>query len=262
MSNLQVSLIGSGNVAWHLAPALDNAGYVVREVYSRNIKNAVRLIDRLYQAEQKNDLDFSESLSDIFVVAVSDDAIEEVSKNMLLPDGAILVHTAGSKSIEALGNALTQDIGVFYPLQTFSRERKVDFHDIPLCIEAANSHTMKVLKKLAAGISQRVYEINSESRKALHIAAVFACNFTNHLFTIASDVLDSNDMDFEILKPLIVETINKSLELGPQQAQTGPAHRGDLETLDKHMEALQSNDSYAGIYKLISQHILDTYQGE
>ena len=262
MSNLEVSLIGSGNVAWHLAPELDNVGYVVREVYSRNVKNARRLIGRLYQAKQKTDLDFSSSPSRVFIIAVSDDAIEEIGKEIVVPKGSVLVHTSGSKSIEVLGYAPTPNIGVFYPLQTFSKSKKVDFSDVPICIEADNSHTWRILKKMADQISKRVHKINSSSRQALHIAAVFACNFTNHLFTIADDILDKNDLDFEMLKPLIVETINKSLELGPQQAQTGPARRGDLEVLDKHMKALKSNKSYATIYKTITQNILDTYPGK
>ena len=262
MSNLEVSLIGSGNVAWHLAPELDNVGYVVREVYSQNIRNARRLIDRLYQAEPKTDLDFSESASQIFIIAVSDDIIEEISKEILVPAESVLVHTSGTKSIEVLGYASTPNIGVFYPLQTFSKHKKIDFHDVPICIEAENRRTWKILKNMADQISGSVYKIDSSTRQALHIAAVFACNFTNHLFTIANDILNKSNLDFEILKPLIVETINKSLELGPQQAQTGPARRGDLEVLDKHMKALKSNKSYADIYKVITQNILDTYLDE
>lgn len=262
MSTLQVSLIGSGNVAWHLAPELDNIGYFVREVYSRNTKNARKLIGRLYQAELKKDLDFSESTSQIFIVAVSDDAIDEIAREIVVPEASVLVHTSGSKSMEVLGYASTPNIGVFYPLQTFSKDKKVHFQDVPICIEAENRHTRKTLKKMADRISESVYQINSDSRQALHIAAVFACNFTNHLFTIAKDMLDNNHLDFEMLKPLIVETINKSLALGPQQAQTGPARRCDLEVLDKHLKALESHKSYADIYKLITQSILDTYPSE
>ena len=262
MSTLQVSLIGSGNVAWHLAPELDNIGYFVREVYSRNTKNARKLIGRLYQAELKKDLDFSESTSQIFIVAVSDDAIDEIAREIVVPEASVLVHTSGSKSMEVLGYASTPNIGVFYPLQTFSKDKKVHFQDIPICIEAENRYTRKTLKNMADQISESVYQINSDSRQALHIAAVFACNFTNHLFTIAKDMLDNNHLDFEMLKPLIVETINKSLALGPQQAQTGPARRGDLEVLDKHLKALESHKSYADIYKSITQSILDTYPSE
>ena len=262
MSTLLVSLIGSGNVAWHLAPALDNVGYTISEVYSRNIRNANKLIDRLYQAEQKQDLDFSGSSSQIFIIAVSDDAIEEIVRDIILPENAILVHTSGSKSIDILGYAPTPNIGVFYPLQTFSKSRKINFSDIPICIEAENGYTREVLTKMAARISESVYKINSNSREALHIAAVFACNFTNHLFTIADNILENHELDIEILKPLIVETINKFLEVGSQKAQTGPAMRGDLEVLDRHMELLASNKSYADIYKMITQSILDTYHNE
>ena len=262
MSNLGISFIGSGNVAWHMAPELENAGYVVMEVYSRNIKNAGKLIDRLYQAAPKTDLDFSESTSQVFIIAVSDDSIEEIAKEVIVPADAVVVHTSGSKPIEVLGFAPTPNIGVFYPLQTFSKHKKIDFNDIPICIEAENRYTWKLLKAMAGQISGRVYKVDSGSRQALHIAAVFACNFTNHLFTIANDILNKNDLDFEILKPLIVETINKSLELGPRHAQTGPAMRGDMEVLDKHVKALKNNKSYANIYKSITQNILDTYLSE
>ena len=115
---------------------------------------------------------------------------------------------------------------------------------------------------MADQLSRKVYKISSTSRQALHIAAVFASNFTNHLFTIANDILDKNDLDFEILKPLIVETINKSLESGSRKAQTGPARRGDMEILDQHVRALKNNKSYAEIYKVITQNILDTYTSE
>ena len=259
MSKPKVSIIGSGNIAWHLAPELDNIGYTVREVYSRNLKNAQRLIDRLYQAEQKTDLDFSESTSEIFIIAVSDDVIEQIIREIVVPADAVLIHTSGSKSIEVLGYTSTTNIGVFYPLQTFSKYQKVNFKDIPICIEAENRYTWKALKEMAGQISGSVYKIDSEARQTLHIAAVFACNFTIHLLTMASEILEKSGLDFEMLKPLIVETINKSLEIGPQQALTGPARRGDLKVLDQHMKALKGHKAYTKIYKLITQNILDTY---
>ncbi len=262
MSKLEISLIGSGNVAWHLGPELDNTGFVVREVYSRNSKSAQNLVDRLYQAEVKTDLDFSESPSDIFIIAVADDAIARVAKKILVPEQSVLVHTSGSKSIEVFHGAPTANVGVFYPLQTFSKSKTVDFSDIPLCIEAANKPTLKLLKKIASQLSKKVFSINSASREAIHIAAVFACNFTNHMLTIAKDILNENQLDFEMLKPLIVETLNKSLELDPDNAQTGPAVRGDMEILDHHLAVLKSQKSYAKIYKAITQDILNTYLGD
>lgn len=256
---MNVSFIGSGNLAWHLAPALDNAGYTVREVYSRNYKHAQALVGRLYQAEVKTSVDFSTSKSALFIIAVSDDAIRKIATEIILPNDAILIHTSGSQPLSALGYAPTSNIGVFYPLQTFSKAKKVDFSTIPIFVESENSDTGKILMKMAKAISKQVKQISSEDRKALHIAAVFASNFTNHMLTLSKEILEANQLDFEMVKPLIVETINKSLSIGPDNAQTGPAKRGDMEILDRHMEFLQHDETLAEIYRLISQHIINKY---
>ncbi|ELR71448.1 hypothetical protein C900_02789 [Fulvivirga imtechensis AK7] len=257
-----VSFIGAGNLAWHLAPALDNAGYAVREVYSRTPRTAKELVNRLYQAEAKSDLDFSDSDAHIFIVAVSDDAIMDVAREVILPENAILVHTSGAKPISALSYAASNNIGVFYPLQTFTKAKKVDFNGIPVCIEAENTGTERELMKMGEAISKKVLQVNSKHRKALHVAAVFACNFTNHFFKIAKDILSASDLDFELLHPLIIETVQKSLAIGPDNAQTGPAKRQDMETLDEHMEYLQHSAELAELYRMISQHIIDTYPKE
>jgi predicted short-subunit dehydrogenase-like oxidoreductase (DUF2520 family) len=257
-----VSFIGSGNLAWHLAPALDNAGYAVREVYSQNPNHAEALTERLYQAEVKATLDFSTSDSKIFVIAVSDDAISDIAREIILPEDAILVHTSGSQPITELQYAATPHLGVFYPLQTFSKSKKVDFKDIPIFIESHTSEAEETMIQMAKGISKEVRKIGSEDRKALHVAAVFASNFSNHMLTVAKDIMQQNSLDYDWLKPLITETINKSMHLGPDLAQTGPAKRGDLNILDSHLEFLQGDDSVAEIYKVISQHIIDTYYQE
>lgn len=254
-----ISFIGSGNVAWHLAPALDNAGFIVKEVFSRNHRHAAQLTERLYQAEVKATLDFSTSPSSVFIVAVHDDSIREIAKEIILPEKAMLVHTSGSVALDELQFAATPDIGVFYPLQTFSKTKKIDFHQIPVFIETSNTETEDVLLRLGKAISRYVKRITSEERKALHVAAVFASNFTNHMLTLSESVMQKNSLDFEWLTPLINETITKALQMGPQAAQTGPAQRGDLVTLEKHMAFLQDDPRLAEIYQLISQHILDQY---
>lgn len=258
---MNVSFIGSGNLAWHLAPALDNAGYSVREVYSRNPRHAEALVGRLYQGDVKATLDFSTSDSSLFIIAVSDDTIQEIVQEIILPEDAILVHTSGSQPLSVLGYAATLNTGVFYPLQTFSKSKKVDFKEVPIFIESESDSIAKILTKAAKSISGKVKQISSEDRKALHVAAVFASNFTNHMLTISKEILSASKLDFEILKPLIVETINKSISIGPEAAQTGPAKRGDLEILDKHIEFLKQDENVAEIYRLISQHILDKYSG-
>jgi predicted short-subunit dehydrogenase-like oxidoreductase (DUF2520 family) len=257
-----VSFIGSGNLAWHLAPALDNAGFVVKEVYSRNTRHAEALTERLYQAEVKATLDFSTSVSSIFIVAVNDESINEIAREIILPDDSVLAHTSGSVPLADLQFAATPNIGVFYPLQTFTKNKKVDFKQTPIFIESVNQETDVALTTLAKAISSHVKKIASEERKAMHIAAVFASNFTNHMLTISKKIMEQNGLNYDWLKPLISETINKSLQLGPEDAQTGPAKRGDLEILEKHLTFLQEDSAIAEIYKIVSQNIIDKYEPE
>jgi predicted short-subunit dehydrogenase-like oxidoreductase (DUF2520 family) len=254
---MDVSVVGSGNLAWHLAPALDNAGYAIKEVYSPNRKHATALVGRLYQAQLKDSLDFSDSPSKIFIIAVSDDAIKDVVQEIILPEDSILVHTSGSQPMEILGFAATLNTGVFYPLQTFSKAKKVDFKDIPIFIESESGDVSRVLMKMGRAISKKVKQISSEDRKALHVAAVFASNFSNHMLTLSKQIAEKNGLDFEVLKPLIAETLTKSINIGPEDAQTGPAKRGDMEILDRHLEFLKDDPAIAEIYRIISQNIID-----
>ena len=254
-----VSFIGAGNLAWHLAPALDNAGYVVKEVYSRDARNAESLVEKLYEAEVKTDLDFSTSTSRVFVIAVPDDVIGEIAQEIALPGDAILVHTSGSQGVSVLGYAATPNLGVFYPLQTFTMNTKVEFNSIPIFIESGTPAGEKVLMAMAKSVSKNVYKITPEERQALHVAAVFASNFTNHMLYLAQEIMRENSLSFEWLKPLVTEMITKSLSIGPENAQTGPAKRGDLETLDRHLDFLKHDESVSELYKVISQDIVDRY---
>ena len=254
---MDITFIGSGNLAWHLAPALDNVGYSVKEVFSRDPKHARALVGRLYQADVKSTLDFSASSSEVFIIAVSDDAIQDIVREIILPDDSILVHTSGSQPLSLLGFAATANTGVFYPLQTFSKAKKVDFNEIPIFIESEDDEVSKKLMKMAKTISKKAKTISSEYRKALHVAAVFASNFSNHMLTISKSIAEQHEVDFELLKPLIAETLNKSINIGPENAQTGPAKRGDMEILDSHLEFLKDDPDVAEIYRIISQHIID-----
>jgi predicted short-subunit dehydrogenase-like oxidoreductase (DUF2520 family) len=259
---LSISFIGAGNLAWHLAPELDNAGYVVREVYSRNLGSAEALVEKLYEAEVKTDLDFSSSKSSVFIVAVSDDAISDIAQEIALPEDAILVHTSGSQAVSVLGYAATSNLGVFYPLQSFTKNRKIDFSSVPIFIESETSGGEKTLMAMANSISKNVFKISPEERQALHVAAVFASNFTNHMLFISQQIMKDNSLSYEWLKPLISEMITKSLTIGPENAQTGPARRGDLETLDRHMDFLKDDETISELYKVISQDIVDRYTRE
>lgn len=255
---MHVTIIGSGNLAWHLAPALDNTDFAVREVFSRNPRHAKALVERLYQAEVMTSLNFTSSLSRIFIIAVTDDAIEEIVQEIRLPSDAVLLHTSGSRPLTVLESA-SAHIGVFYPLQTFTKGKKIDFKDVPVFLESNDRQVMAVLNKMARAISGSVHQIASSQRLALHLAAVFASNFTNYMLTLSGDILKANKLNFDLLKPLIAETMNKSLALGSEAAQTGPARRGDLQILDTHFEFLKHDPETAEIYRIISQSIVDRY---
>lgn len=261
MSSFQnISIIGAGNLAWHLAPALENAGHRVVEVWSREHLNASKLVERLYEGRIHTELDFSESVSSLFIICVSDDAIENVAREIVLPPQSTIVHTSGSVPMEVLEFSAGDHIGVIYPLQTFSRGRKIDFTEVPIFIEASDTGTLSILKKIGKGLTKKINVLDSESRMVLHIAAVFASNFSNHMLTVASNIAESRGLKYKDLLPLISEAINKSLEYGPHEAQTGPARRNDLNTLEKHFSYLDTEGQYADLYKLISEDIIDEHE--
>lgn len=257
---ISIAFVGAGNVAWHLAPALDNAGFGVREVYSRNTKKARQLVSRLYQAEASASLDFSASDVDVIILTVADDAIETVAASIVLPPDAILVHTSGSSPLSALDKAGTGNTGVIYPLQTFSKDAKVALADTPIFVEGSNPAVTNTLQTIGRAISSTVMAIPSDRRMALHLAGIFASNFTNHMMTLAFELMEEYNLEPRWLEPLIAETINKGLDGGPENAQTGPARRGDLRILQRHAEFLKKDKALREIYILISQHILDKYR--
>lgn len=255
----KVAILGTGNVAWHLAPALEEAGHTVTEVYGRDLSKVQQVTKRLYTTEAKTDLDFSDSEAEIFILAVSDQAISELADEVILPEDSILVHTSGAVSLDILGYSSASYTGIFYPLQTFSKDREINFEDVPFLLESEDGTTLQKLKKLAKSLSPMQYVLKSKDRMALHIAAVFASNFSNHMLRLAEEIMARKGLDYEMLKPLIIETISKSLELGAKKAQTGPAIRSDFNTLDAHYQFLNYNEQVAEIYRLISQDIIDSY---
>lgn len=254
----KIAIIGAGNVAWHLAPALEDAGHTITEVYARTLQSADKIIERVYEAEATDDLDFSESKAELFILAVKDSAIPEVSDAIILPEGSILVHTSGSVDLASLNYSSATYTGVFYPLQSFSIGKKLKWSELPILVESDDEDVLQKLKKLAKSLSHQVFTVRSKDRKALHVAAVFASNFSNHMIRIAEEIMRRQDLDFEMLKPLIVETISKSLQIGAKNAQTGPAVREDYETLEEHHQFLNYNEEIAKIYRLISQDIIDS----
>lgn len=252
---MKITIVGAGNVAWHLSQALEDAGHSIQEVYSRNIKNAQKLCSKLYDAFPSPDLDFSESKAEVFFIAVPDDAIDSIATNLQVPDGAIVAHTSGTKPLESL-ELVFERTGVFYPLQTFSKSRQIHFDHVPVCIESEDESTDKILTKLAKTITPHVYHFDSEKRKVLHLGAVFACNFTNHLLALSKEILEEENIPFNIMHSLISETINKALENDPKEMQTGPAIRRDVKTIQSHLRHLDEQPEKKQLYKLISESIL------
>lgn len=252
----KIAIVGTGNVAWHLVPTLEAVGCSVVQIYGRQSEKAQALANPLKQGQIKSNLDFSGSSADLFILAVSDDAIAEVAQQIKLPRESVVVHTSGGQPLSVLAGASTQQIGVFYPLQTFSKRQAIDFQRVPICLEANSKEVLDKLTKLAKRVSNKVQAIDSEQRAVLHVAAVFANNFINHLLRMSEQLLHDRQLDTTLLHPLIQETVAKALEISPAQAQTGPARRHDEQTIAHHLDYLQTRDpSYAAVYKTLTAHI-------
>jgi len=238
MAMSKIALIGSGNVSSHLASIFTQKGHFISEIYSRKLQNACELAGNFAGTVATDSLDFSESKAEIFVVSVSDSALESVLNQLISPPHAIIAHTSGSHALDIIPNK--KQAGIFYPLQTFSKGKKLDFEQVPICLEANNAATLARLQLLANSISHHVYQFDSQERQILHLSAVFSCNFSNFLFTISKHILEKNkkNIPFDILKPLIVETLEKAFDISPENAQTGPAKRGDTTIINKQLALL------------------------
>ncbi|MBB2144242.1 DUF2520 domain-containing protein [Pedobacter sp. LMG 31464] len=252
---MKVVIIGAGNVATHLAKALYATNVQIVQVWSYHYSNAKLLADQV-NATAIEDLTALDKTADICIISVKDDAIAEIAEQLIDFKG-LIVHTSGSVSMDVFANS-SSNYGVLYPLQTFSKDKELSFATIPLCVEASNETALQLVKQLASQLSTHVVEINSEKRKILHLAAVFACNFTNHFYALAEEVLAANQLDFDILRPLITETAAKVQHTLPLTVQTGPAIRNDEQTLKKHEELLLQQPQLLEIYKIVSESIKKT----
>ncbi len=244
---ISVVIIGYGNVAKHLIDAFLKADNItVSQVYCRSINKIEHL---------KKTVATTNSLAllkdaDLYIIAVSDDAIAAVSSEIKNKNN-LVVHTSGSVSLDSLIN--TGRKGIFYPLQSFSKDKEVNFNEIPFCLEAENKDDLVLLEKAATAIGKKIYHINSTQRKQLHVAAVFVNNFVNHMYKIGHDVCNDFNVPFDVLHPLIKETAAKIEFLNPTEAQTGPAKRNDKKTIENHLDLL--NDTQQKIYKLLTKSI-------
>ncbi|WP_299229579.1 Rossmann-like and DUF2520 domain-containing protein [uncultured Psychroserpens sp.] len=249
---ISVIILGAGNVATHLFRAFSESSQVsVKQWYNRNIK----IIESF-----KNEVDITDDISqlfeaDIYVLAVSDDAIAELSSQLPF-ENRLVVHTSGSVNPYDIDKKNRR--GVFYPLQTFSKSVTVNFSKIPICLETLTKADYLLLKTLATSISNHTKRVNSDQRASLHLAAVFVNNFTNQLYRIAHEITEAKGAEFDMLKPLILETANKVQEVSPYKAQTGPAKRNDKKTIKKHLKLLDSKE-YQAIYKLLTDSIQKTH---
>ena len=249
----KIVIIGSGNLAEHLLRAFKNSdNSEVIQLYSRNISVGEELSARF-------NVNFTNSISklinaDLYLISVSDTSIYEVSETLTF-NNKLVAHTSGATSINALSEQNRQ--AVFYPLQSFTKGSDIDFSSIPICLETKNDEDFITLNNIAKSISNKVSKVSSEQRKHLHVSAVFVNNFTNHMFYIGNKIAEYHNVDFNLLMPLIKETVGKIQHKTPEESQTGPAIRGDKNTMEKHLELIP-DDIHKEIYKLISESIFKT----
>lgn len=250
-------IIGSGNLATHLAIALHQKGVKISQIYSRTASNAELLSQQLNCKYTIHTAEIDKN-ADIYIYALKDSSFHSILKRFSAPK-AIHIHTSGSISMKDF-YGYAENFGVFYPLQTFSKKKEIDFTNIPICIEANSDKIEKVLQNLASLLSNKTYILSSEERKKVHLAAVFACNFTNYMYDIAHDIVLSAGVEFDILKPLIAETAKKIETLSPREAQTGPAVRYDENTINKHLIMLDRNSHWQAIYLKLTKNIYNRHQ--
>ena len=249
---ISVVLLGAGNLGQQFFKALvKNQTLNLIQWYNRSLgaikpfSNEVSITDNLKELKQ----------ADIYILAVSDDRIALLSSALPF-ENRLVVHTSGSTSIHDLDKKLRR--GVLYPLQSFTKDRPVDFTNVPLCLEALNKEDYVLLQGIASGLGSPSYKISTEQRKTLHLSAVFVNNFGNQLFRIAHEISDAQSINFDILKPLILETAEKIKEMSPYMAQTGPALRGDKKTVKRHMKQLQDSP-HKEVYELLTKSIQKTH---
>ncbi|MEM7485181.1 MAG: Rossmann-like and DUF2520 domain-containing protein [Bacteroidota bacterium] len=249
---LSIVILGTGNVAQHLFKAFTQSNMVtVVQVVGRtksNLKHFSKTTATTTNFDQIKD-------ADVYLIAVKDDAIPSVSKFLKNKSG-IIVHTSGAVPMNILES---KNNGVFYPLQTFTEGRGIDLKSVPICIEAKQELAIKTLKLLGSTVSEHVYEINSSQRKKLHLAAVYANNFVNHLYGISETICLDEGLPFILLHPLILETAKKVQSMSPKEAQTGPAVRNDKKTISDHLKLLKEQNQ-TELYTLLSKAIKETHE--
>lgn len=250
-----ISFIGSGNVATHLALAFKAAGFDITEVFSPTYDHADTLAKKVNATAIRNLTELNPEV-DLYLLAVPDGSIEEVVRQFRKVEG-IVAHTSGINPLDVLKSIPNR--GVLYPLQTFSKRRELDISEVPFCIEASSKKIVDQLRSVAMKLSCHVCEISSEQRQYLHLAAVFANNYSNYLYQVAFDLLEKEGVDHSLLMPLIIETVSKINTLHPKDAQTGPARRNDQTTINKHIQLLRNHAEYKELYQILAGQLKKTY---
>lgn len=254
---MKIAYLGAGNVAWHLAQAFDEKVSVV-QVFSRSLESAKSLCSMLKDSEPICDIADLRCDADVYIVSVADAALQEVLCRVPRHCREKLwLHTSGGCGIEVFPDDFC-DCGVLYPLQTFTKGSKLCISDIPFFIEARNPEQTEKIRNLALMLTDKVYEADSERRRTLHIAAVFACNFTNYLYSLSRDILKTADLPFSVMLPLIRTTVGKIEQMPPEKAQTGPAARGDRNVIEAHLATLK-DPLQKELYEIFSEEILKNH---
>ena len=253
----KIIIIGAGNVGSNLASALYKNSISIHQICDLDINKSKNIADK-FNSSYTNDIKKIEPNADLYIIAVSDDSIKSVLNNLTISEHSIVVHTSGSTSCSIFETTFN-NYGVFYPLQTFDVNRDVDFSNIPICIEGSSDIVSETLAQLAKLLTDKVFFIDSDNRKIIHLSAVFVSNFVNFMYVIANDILSENKLSFEILKPLILESALKVQKNNPSNVQTGPAIRNDFSTINNHLELLNSNEDMKVVYSLLTEQIIKYY---
>jgi predicted short-subunit dehydrogenase-like oxidoreductase (DUF2520 family) len=254
-----IVLIGAGRVAFHLGKALKDSGIYIVQVYNRSEEKAKEL-SGLLNCNYTTDILSLSREADLYVFAVSDSAIFKVLESRKW-QGMMLVHTSGTLSADIF-KPFTDRYGVIYPLQSFTKGRKLDVSKIPFFIEADSESTLKVISNFVNKLSKKVYTLDPARKEALHLAAVFASNFSNHMYFIANEILKKHEIPLSYFEALITETAQKAIDIGPFDAQTGPALRNDAETVKRHSEMLEKEPDWQKIYTFVSENIKKHHKKE
>lgn len=249
----KITIVGAGNVAHNFGKAFRQAGYLIHEIYSRSQQSAV-LLSQTLNCNFTTDLSKLDKDTDLFMLAINDDALPEVLDKIKIKNKPI-IHTSGSTPITIFKEHGFSTYGIFYPVQSFSKNETESLVSIPICVEANNENSENLFLSLARSLSKKVYVLNSEKRKALHIAAIFANNFTNHMYHISHDLLNKHKISFEIIRPIIEKTSDKIKTDTPKNVQTGPAVRNDTMVINDHLNFLERFKEYHDIYEMMTKSI-------